>query len=163
MAHRRPATTAIAMAYDPPGSTYDWAALAVAVALALYYHVSDGSLHTLRQAADCLWHAWMVFWLARMVRWRSFRYRADARCVTVSELAEAAGLDEAAVTQELAGRGVLPRYVNSGVRYYDRADVGDAAILLRPAEDTAAEVLLRPAEDSANLLRAAAEGDNTRS
>lgn len=63
------------------------------------------------------------------------------------EMSERAGIEVELLRNTLRGHGIHPRCMVDGRLLYDPADLGDAAILLRPAHNAD---LLRPAAGAAS-------------
>jgi hypothetical protein len=94
--------------------------------------------------------------------WMGWLRRELLASVRLEELAARAGRDRAELEAALEMRGVAPRFVSNGHAYYDPAEVGDAALLLRPASAPDDASLLRPAAIGERLVRPAAEPTSRR-
>lgn len=96
----------------------------------------------------------LVFVVACTMFGRAARLGRDL--VSIDEAAERLGIQELSLLLDRRRCGIEPECIINGKEYYRLADLGDAAILLRPASPTE-ETLLRPAgsADSAHesLLR----------
>jgi hypothetical protein len=101
--------------------------------------------------ALCLGLAW---WMKRHYEWLK-------RLATVEQVAAHVGVDREHLDRLAGGRAIKPRVIMDGTPYYDPADLGEVAVLLRASEAPPDDLLLRPApsartEDSL-LLQPASE------
>ncbi len=88
--------------------------------------------------------------------WMSWLRRGLLRSVSLDDLAEQEHVDSALLRRALAQQGVEPAIVSNGHAYYDPAEIGDIALLLRPAGPPDEATLLRPADTTQMLVRPAA-------
>jgi hypothetical protein len=79
--------------------------------------------------------------------WMLHLRRMMLRLASMDQLCALLHADKEILAHSARERAILPRVISNGNPYYDPADFGDAALLLRPASppDNPQDMLLRPA------------------